>query len=479
MDSIERPYADIDLTVIDDKPEPAGDSIPLRIPSGRTEAANAKRFVNRFGQNVRWVDPWQKWLFWDGRRWQIDERRQLDTFAKQLTESLWQQAATEARQSEDDVIKFLWRFATASNQTRGVSNLLALAKSDVPIRPQELDQHSWLLNCQNGIVDLREGTLTPHDRERFLTQLAGTTFQPDATCPRWEQFLQTILAGDEQLIGYLQRLMGLSLTGSTAEHILPILHGAGANGKSVLIDTWLALLGSYGMKANAELLLASRDRHPTEVADLFRVRLVACLEADEGRRLAEGLVKELTGGDILRARRMREDFWQFSPTHKLVLASNHRPVVRGNDHGLWRRLRLVPFNVVIPDHEQDKQLAEKLRAELPGILQWAVRGCLEWQREGLQEPQSVKAATGDYRAEQDVLGLFLADCCVFDPELEVQATSLFTRFRSWCDANNERATNQTRFGRQLTERGFSTKRTKNGVVRIGIGLLDEGAGEQL
>lgn len=174
---------------------------------------------------------------------------------------------------------------------------------------------------------------------------------------------------------------------------------------------------------------------------------------------------------------MRENFWEFDPTHKVVMASNHRPVVKGTDHGLWRRLRLVPFNVVIPDQEQDKRLTEKLRAELPGILQWAIQGCLQWQREGLQKPRSVQAATGDYRAEQDVMGLFLADCCIVEPTLETGATSLFTRFRRWCDANNEKAFNQTRFGRQLTERGFEAKRSKNGVVRVGIGLLQNGPGE--
>lgn len=280
-------YADLSFETNDVNPRTkVGKTIPLRIPSGRTEAANAKRFVMRFGDRVRWCDPWQRWLWWDGKRWKIDDSRHVEKLAKEMVDELWMEAAREARQANGGTIDEIWRFARASNQARAIHNLLALSRSDVPVRPEDLDRFPWLLNCHNGIVDLRDGTLRPHDRTKFLTQLSDVEYDAGAQCPRWLRFLTTIFGGDQKLIGYLKQLMGLSLSGYTSEHILPILHGTGANGKSVLVNIWLALLGSYGIKANAELLLANRDRHPTEIADLFRIRLVACVETDDGRRLA-------------------------------------------------------------------------------------------------------------------------------------------------------------------------------------------------
>src|SRR5208283_4668705 len=227
----------------------------------------------------------------------------------------------------------------------------------------------------------------------------------DAVCRTWLAVLEKIFNRDSEVIGYLQRFTGYSLTGDVSEQVLNIWHGVGANGKSTVANTIMEMLGSdYAMKAAADLLLAKWDNdHPTALTDLHGKRFVACIETDDGRRLAEALVKELTGGDPIRARRMREDFWQFMPTHKVVLACNHRPTVRGTDHAIWRRLKLVPFNVVIPPNERDKQLPAKLRDELPGILAWAVRGCLDWQRHGLEDPKAIIAATADYQNAEDVL----------------------------------------------------------------------------
>jgi len=286
------------------------------------------------------------------------------------------------------------------------------------------------------------------------------------------EFLKRILDGESGLMTYMQRLVGYCLTGSTREHVLPFLYGSGANGKSTFVSAILDLLGTdYAIKAPAELLLARRgESHPTERADLHGKRFVACVEVDDGRRMAESLVKELTGGDRIRARRMREDFWEFSPTHKVWLAANHRPIIRGTDHGIWRRVKLIPFNVMIPEEEQDKDLPEKLKGELSGILNWAVRGCQRWLSNGLEEPTAVRSATSEYRDDMDLIGKFIKARCVVGDEHQAGATELHKAYRDWCESTGERPANQTVFGTNLTERGIGRRSTRRGIKRLGIAL---------
>lgn len=447
----------------------------LLTAEGRTEAANAKRLVTRHGDMLRWCDPWNKWLVWDGKRWKMDDSRRVDALAKAVVDELWREAATLAKTSDKLTCAAVWRFVHASNQANGIRNLVALTRSDVAILPATLDTHPWLLNVENGTLDLRTGELRPHDRNDYITQLCPVAYEADAKFPTWRAFIQTVLGGDRDLIAYVQRLVGYCLTGSTREHLLPFLYGVGANGKSTFVSTVLAMMGpDYAIKAPTDLLLTKQDTHPTERADLYGKRFCACVEAEDGRRLAESLVKELTGGDRVRARRMREDFWEFSATHKIWLAANHKPTVRGSDHGIWRRIKLLPFTVTIPDEQQDKELPAKLLDELPGIFAWSVEGCRQWQQDGLREPDCVRAATADYRDEQDLVGRFLNECCVVEPDATVGATALFKRFKQWCDDVGERGFNQTRFGGRLTERGFESSKTGGRMVRRGIGLLDGG-----
>lgn len=438
----------------------------------QTEAANATRLVARYGDVLRWCDPWGKWLVWDDKRWKPDDSRGVESFAKTVVASLWSEAAKLAATTDPQKLKSVWSFVRSSNQAAGIRNMAALARCDVPILPAALDTHPWLLNCTNGTLDLRTGTLRRHDKADFITQLCPIPYKPDAKFPTWRGFLDTILAGNRELIAYTQRLVGYCLTGSTREHVLPFLYGVGANGKSTFVSTVLAMLGEdYSIKAPTDLLLMkTHDTHPTERADLYGKRFVACVEAEDGRRLAESLVKELTGGDRVRARRMREDFWEFQATHKIWLAANHKPVVRGTDHGIWRRIKLLPFTVVIPDDQQDKDLPAKLLDELPGILAWSVEGCRQWQQDGLREPDSVRAATGHYREEMDLVGRFITECCVVEPDESVGASALFRRFKEWCDSTGERGVNQMRFGMSLNERGLRSEKVGGRVLRYGIGL---------
>jgi putative DNA primase/helicase len=431
---------------------------------GCTDAANAARLVRDHGAVARWVGPWDKWLVWDETRWERDQTRRLDALAKGTAAGLFNKIATLLKGGGEDIgdktRNVMCAHARYSNSRKGVENMVALARSDLAILPDELDRDPWLLNLENGTLDLRAGALRGHRKEDFITKRAPVAFDPGAPCPRWRAFLERIFAGNADLILYLQRLVGYCLTGVTREHILPVLHGSGSNGKSTFCETLLALLGGdYAMKAAPDLLMVKRgESHPTERADLFGMRFVACIETEEGRRLAEVLVKELTGGDRVRARRMREDFWEFAPTHHVWLATNHKPVIRGTDEGIWRRIKLIPFDVRIPDAEQDKELGDKLAAELPGILNWARAGCLDWQRGGLREPEVVRVATKGYEAEMDEVGDFLDEHCERGSDFRAMGAELFERFQK---ATGSQITPHS-FAERLRRAGFENRRTTGG-----------------
>lgn len=440
-----------------------------------TDIGNAERFVQQHGHVLRYVHAWGRWLVWDGACWSIDESGEVERLAKQTARSIWREAAYA---TTDDELKEITKHARRSESRDRVSAMLHLAQSEpgIPISHYELDSDPWLLNCTNGTIDLHTGRLRRHNPDDFLTKLAPVAYpdEPGVDCPLWEEFLDTIFAENRDLIGYLQKFLGSSLVGRVFEHTLPIWYGGGANGKSVTIETWCDILGrGYAMKAPANLLMARKnEQHPTERADLFGKRFVAAVEAEESGRLNESLIKELTGGDTIRARRMREDFWEFKPSHSIVLVTNHKPIVRGTDNGIWRRLRLVPFDVTIPTEKQDKQLSQKLQAEAGAILRWAVHGCLAWQQDGLQEPGIVVEATNAYRAAEDVLHDFLDELCELGSEFSCKAGDLYGTYSKWCDDRRERPLGQRKFGIRLTERGIERYRN-NGIWYRGVGLVCE------
>ncbi len=283
-------------------------------------------------------------------------------------------------------------------------------------------------------MNLRTGELRPATPDDLVTKAIPVTYNPKATCPRWDAFIDRIMDSNADLIGYLQRLAGLLLTGDITVQELFIFHGGGANGKSVFIDTLGAMLGDYaGVAPDGFLTIRSHDEHPTEIADLCGKRLVVASETEEGSRLRTQLVKRLTGDARLKARFMRQDYFEFDRTHKLVLVTNNKPRINESTNAIWRRIRLIPFTVTIPPEEQDPHLLERLKAEWPGILSWAVRGCLEWQREGMNPPGEVLIASEEYRAESDPLADFITDFCIRGTaEVRVVRGDLFASYQSWC-----------------------------------------------
>jgi putative DNA primase/helicase len=432
-----------------------------------TDLGNAERFIAQHGANVRYCYAWSRWLAWSGLRWERDESGRVHRLAKETVRGIYQEAAAAPA---EDRRKDLAKHAARSEAEAKIRAMLELAKSEVPISPDELDADPWLLNVPNGTLDLRTGELREHRREDLLTKMAGAGYHPGAEAPLWTATLERVLPSPA-LRTFFKKLCGYAITGDVSEHILAVLYGTGANGKSTSLNALLEAAGDYGMQSAPDLLVAKKGAHPTEVADLFGKRLVASIEVEDGRRLAESLVKQLTGGDKVRARRMRQDFWQFDPTHKVFMAVNHKPEVRGTDTAIWRRIRLIPFTETIPPGEQDKKLPEKLRGELSGILAWAVEGCLEWQREGLQAPEEVRKATGQYRSEMDVTGAFLQDECEIGPNYREPFTTVYKRYEEWCEEGGERAETRRKFNARLKERGrFEARRSGPGGANEWHGL---------
>jgi len=357
------------------------------------------------------------------------------------------------------------------------SAMLLAAQHKVVIHHSDLDKGRFFLNCRNGTVDLTTGAMRPHERLDLLTHDVEIDYRPDAAAPTWLRFLKDVFAGDADLIDFVQRALGYSLTGDVREQVLLICHGSGSNGKSVFLNILRQLLGKLAWQAAPDLLLQDKARrHPTEQADLFGKRIIVCQETGEGRRFNETLVKQLTGGDAITARRMHEDFWSFEPTHKIWLSTNHRPEIRGTDHAIWRRVRLIPFAAQFSDESdprKDPEMESRLLTERPGILAWAIQGCLDWQKRGLGMADAVKTATSAYQAEMDVLAGWIADCCVVHRNAKARASALYRSYSEWCEQSGEHPESQRRWGMRLPERGFQ-RYSNDGVWYRGIGLRTEG-----
>ena len=438
-----------------------------------TDLGNSERFVSDHGEDVRYCYPWATWLDWTGARWEKDDAGRAHRLAKETVRGIYQEAAEAG---DEDRRKALAKHAARSESADKIRAMLELARSEIPVAPDELDADPMLLNTKNGTIDLRTGELCEHRREDLITKLAPAEYRPDAEAPAWGAFLERVLP-DEELRGFVRRAAGYSASGDTSEQCLFINHGVGANGKSTFHEAAAAALGDYAMRAPTDMLLARRSGAvPNDVARLKGARFVTAAETEDGRRLAESLVKDLTGQDTITARFMRAEFFDFKPTHKLHLSTNHKPEIRGTDAAIWRRIRLVPWTVTIPPTEQDKKLSEKLRGELAGVLAWIVRGCVEWRHEGLKAPDAVRKATGAYRSEMDVIGAFIEDCCVLRPDASALATPLYVAYKEWCEESGEPIEKQRRFGMRLTERGLRREKVGGVYKWYGIGLRGGGAG---
>jgi putative DNA primase/helicase len=430
-----------------------------------TDWGNARRLAKRHGDDLLYCHPWRKWMVWDGQRFCVDDVAEVMRRARDTVYSIYGEAlklGDEQAKLRTEIIQH----AVASEAAKRMFDMVKLAESEpgIAVKPTQLDTDGWLFNVINGTVDLRSGQLRPHSKADRITKLAPIKFDPDATCPQWEQFLSQIMDSRRDVIEFLQLAVGYSLTAATSEKCLFFLYGSGDNGKSVFIETLACLMGEYWMKTPTETVMRrnSSEGVPNDVARLVNMRMVSAAEVEEGKQLNEARIKDITGGDTISARFMRAEWFDFVPVFKLWMYGNHKPVITGCDDAIWNRLRLIPFNVTIAKDKQDRNLKEKLKTELPGILNWAIRGCLRWQREGLGIPLDVKEATQEYRQEQDVLAAFLGDCCVVgDPKTyHVGSMLLYDRYVIWCKRNGEKPHTHTKFADVMKNKGFLKKRLK-------------------
>jgi putative DNA primase/helicase len=444
----------------------------VRAPHPPTDLGNARRFVERHGEDVHYV-PGLGWLTWDCLSWAHDETGEVMRRAKEIPDLIQLEAiklppGTPLR-------KTLLRWALQSQARPRLEALIALAQTEPGImRPAPaFDAAPWLLNISNGTLNLRTGELLPHLRADLLTKLAPVVYDPAATCSRFERFLNRIMDGNMATIRFLQCAIGYALTGLSTEQVLFILHGTGANGKSTLLEILRYVLGDYAVQADSSTFLTrGADAIRNDVARLRGARFITAVEVNGNRRLDEALVKQITGGDTITARFLYSEPFEFPFSAKVFLACNHKPDIHGADLGMWRRIRLIPFEVTIPPAEQNRHLLDALKEEAAGILRWAVEGCLSWQNEGLDAPSDVRDATLAYREQSDALAGFLGERCVVDAHISGEVADLYRAYREWADSAGERLTSRRRFEQMLTERGFKFDRV--GRVKVCIGLALQG-----
>lgn len=437
------------------------------------DIGNANRLVAMFGVELRYVPERAKWMWWNGERWQFDYNNiKITECAKLAVKAIYMEALNTA---DPDLAVMVVKFASRSHHAARVAAMIELATKDIAIviRLSFLDSDPMKLGVANGIVDLRTGKLIPNQLEFYITKFSLVTYDSKARCPTFLAFLDRIFEVKMDVIAYMRRVMGYGLTGRTGAQVLFFFYGVGANGKSTLLGVVELLLGAdLAKQTPPETLMAKKQGNnaSNDVARLQGVRVVLSNEIEDGSLLAETTVKQLTGGDTITARFLFKEFFEFKPEFKIIIAGNHKPVIRGTDYGIWRRIHMVAFPVIIPAKERDPLLPKKLKAELPGILNWAIKGCLEWQRDGLQPPKSVTAAVEDYREEMDVLGHWLAEQCVNGAEFSERAGQLYQRYSNWAKWGGYKPMTIAAFGRRLGERGFTKVRDGNGVVYQGLKL---------
>ena len=449
---------------------------PIRVLDGTenlTDLGNARRFVRLHGEDVRYVPHWKQWFIWNDQIWQKDERLKIAGLAKETTREIYAEAG---REEDSEKRSKIASWAKSSESAAKISAMLDLARSEpgVPLVPNEFDRHPFLLTCANGILDLETGKLFEHQRKWQLTSMTETAYDPAAECPLFEAFIKRITNSREDLIEFLQRSLGYSLTGDTREHAMFVAYGTGRNGKSTLMEVMSRLMGELAKATPIDTLMATNDNGPrNDLARLVNARMVIANESEQGRRLAEAMIKQLTGDDPVACRFLYGELFEFRPKFKIWLVTNHKPTIRGGDIGIWSRIRLVPFEVRIPEEEMDKTLGKKLSKELPGILAWLVRGCKAWLKDGLPAAGTVLDATKAYREDEDQLLPWLEGFTVADHEARTLMKTLYDSYKDWAIEQDEHVVKPRTFGNWLDERGFRSNRGTGGKrERLGIRLRD-------
>jgi putative DNA primase/helicase len=435
-----------------------------------TDTTNAYRMLVEHGKDIRYNAAWKKWVVWNGKYWEMDEGYLIHDRGLKIIRGIYREILKTADYRERMDIE---KHAMQSESARRRKALVEVASwiPELNVKTDDLDKDPWLFNVRNGTLDLRTGELREHNQNDLITRIANVDYDPNADCPTWKKFIMEIMNFNADLIHFIQNAAGWAVTGDTSEQTMFILFGTGANGKSTFLNTIMNLLGDYAIATPTETFMKkSGDQITNDIARLRGTRFVTTTEAEHGKRLSEPLIKQITGNDRMTARFLYGEFFNFTPTFKIWMATNHKPVIKGTDHGIWRRIKLIPFITRIEEDRQDKHLEQKLMRESPGILNWLLEGAMRWCKEGLQTPNVIIHATDEYRAEMDIIGNFIKERCVQGDGFVIRARELFKCYQDWCGENNEHASCERLFSLRLKELGLGQKRSNDGRYWQGIAV---------
>jgi len=438
-----------------------------------TDLGNAQRLKDMYGGEFRFCHPTNTWLVWDNTRWNTDKEAYLEqTAARGIIQQIYKEAVNV---SDFEKKKEFIKFALKCESAQKIRSMLELAKSEpgIPILPEALDKDTMLFNVQNGTVDLRTGTLRPHTKTDFISKISPVVYDPDARCPRWIKFLDETFDKKKDLIEYMQRKSGYILTGETSEEDLDQLYGTGDNGKSKYVNQISHVMGEYQVKANIETIQATSNRTTanaasSDVARLKGARLVTVSEPERGTLLNEQRVKDWTGRDPITARHLYQEPITFLPEFKLWIYTNYKLRIKGTDNGIWRRVKLVPYEVTVAEELKDTHLDRKLLAESSGILNWMIAGCLKWQKDGLKVPTEILEATQEYREEQDYLAEFFSQCCEIGKTFDCQFAEIYYIYKIYCRINDMPAQGTRSFADTLGSKKFKKVPKEKGKFYLGF-----------
>lgn len=446
-----------------------------------TELGNAEWFANEYKEKALHSNQYG-WLVWNKKKWEVDETGKVEVLTTKLFKRIMNhKVVNEDGEIDEAAMKRVYKWSMDSQSRRVITNSLLLSKALLPVRIEQLDSNKYLLNCQNGILDLKTGTLLPHAPHHMMTKIADIGYEEGAKCPTWDKFLTTVFVDekgktDHELIRYVQKLIGYSMTGDVSEQSMYFLYGGGKNGKSTFINTIKDILGDYSRQTNKETFISKEQSGGanSDIARLAGSRFVSAVESNEGEKLDESIVKQITGGESVIARFLHKDYFEFSPEFKVFFTTNHKPIVKGTDEGIWRRIKLIPFLAYIPEDKQDLQLPVKLKEEVSGILNWMVEGCLLWQKEGLKDVDSVRKSNNDYRSEMDISLPFLTECCNINPLAKVELKELYNEYQYFCTENDEYKLKKRTFTREMEGKGFKKEiGAANKTFVLGLELKKE------
>ncbi|MBP3742746.1 MAG: hypothetical protein J6J00_07150 [Treponema sp.] len=435
-----------------------------------TDLTNTLYFLKAYQDKIRYCITWDKFLVWNGTNWEIDARG----FVQERIPIFIHQMYRIMRFINDRIIKADFeKHLIKSESFRRIQAIVGLLKMQPSIKviEKELDTDIYLFNVEGLTLNLKNGKAREPNTKHLITKKSNFVYDKTADCPVWKMFLMQIFRNDNQLIRFIQKAMGYTLSGDVSEQCLFILWGTGANGKSTFLNVLQQLFGDYACSASTETFMKKTSEQSNDLARLKGARLVTTSEIEQGKQMSESLIKSITGEDELTARFLYGEYFSFKPTFKIFMATNHKPKIRGADNGIWRRIKMIPFNVTIPPEQRDKKLTEKLIAENAGILNWLIQGYAMWKKEGLgEEPKAVREANEEYRMDMDSVGMFVTDCLETDPTLKwrLPTALLYQTYIKWCNKNNERVMSQKWLGMRMSEKGF--KRVITNGQRLWCGL---------